>query len=66
MTDAISADGLSVVVPLCPLKLCSEIFPDSRTTPTHVMDELIARHLLKDHREFVATVGRLAEDGDLL
>jgi hypothetical protein len=42
------------------------VTPDTRVTPREALDDLIARHLLDEHREAVRTIGRLAEDADLL
>jgi hypothetical protein len=58
--------GDSVCEELCLLRGCGWVTPDTRVTPREALDDLIARHLLDEHREAVRTIGRLAEDADLL
>lgn len=56
----------SVAAELCLFRGCPWMTPDTRVTPREALDELIARHLLDTHEEAVRTIGRLAEEADLL
>lgn len=53
-------------VALCCFRTCewsSSVVP---TAPREVADELIARHLLAEHEPELRTLGRLAQDADLI
>lgn len=54
------------VVSLCCFRTCQWSSSEVPTAPREVADELIARHLLRDHEPELRTLGKLAQDADLI
>lgn len=53
-------------VALCCFRTCEWSSSEVPTAPREVADELIARHLLRDHEPELRTLGKLAQDADLI
>lgn len=53
-------------VKLCCFRSCDWRSENIAAAPVEVVEELIARHLLRDHEEELRALGRLAEEGELL
>lgn len=63
--EAAPIDDLSHAIMLCTFRLCDWQSPDVRTLSLDEQDQVVARHLLDDHRRELTTLGQLAHEHGL-
>jgi (2Fe-2S) ferredoxin len=63
---ALPAVALPRTRSLCLFRCCDWALEDTGEMPPDVLEEIVAGHLLSDHRPELTALGRLAEDGELL